>query len=235
MSPRYAIYYLPQPDDPLFLKSSAWLGWNSHLGAICERPHIEKIAGTELRQLTSKPAVYGFHATLKPPFFLADGLREEDLVEDLEAFARAEYVTRLNSLEISDLGSFLALTEMTKSSSVSELAAKCVRNFDLFRREMTPEEFSRRKTANLTRAQMLLLETWGYPYVFEEYKFHMTLSGPLNRDQSRVVARVLNEYLSNEFKTTRVIDHITLLRQENLESNFNVVHSTQLMGSKPSR
>jgi hypothetical protein len=43
----------------------------------------------------------------------------------------------------------------------------------------TPEETARRQPQSLSPAQQTMLARWGYPYVFDTYVFHITLTGKL--------------------------------------------------------
>ena len=63
---RVAVYYAPEPSDPLWTAACAWLGWDAERGAPVPQPDLLEIA-----DLTASPRLYGFHATLKPPMRLA--------------------------------------------------------------------------------------------------------------------------------------------------------------------
>ena len=75
MSPRCAVYYAPDPQGDLWDLACAWLGRDPHRKVDCVRPAIPALADLDLDALTASPRGYGFHATLKAPFELADGAR----------------------------------------------------------------------------------------------------------------------------------------------------------------
>jgi hypothetical protein len=45
---------------------------------------------------------------------------------------------------------------------------------------LPPAELARRRVADLTPRQDALLQRWGYPFVLEEFQFHLSLTGPLS-------------------------------------------------------
>ena len=77
------------------------------------------------------------------------------------------------------LGSFVALVPAEPAPALRALADAAVRRFEAFRAPLDPADRDRRLAGGLTERQRDHLLRWGYPYVFEEFFFHMTLSGPL--------------------------------------------------------
>jgi putative phosphonate metabolism protein len=170
---RHAIYFVPSVDDALWAFGNAWLGRNPETGAELPVP-ADAVAPI------AEPRRYGFHATLKPPFALADGATEAVLAAALDAFARDRQPFVAPGLVVARIGRFVALVPGGSAPALHALADDCVRVFDRFRAPATREETARRLRADLSPRQRALLERWGYPYVFEEYRFHMTLTGPLD-------------------------------------------------------
>ena len=107
MTARYAIYYAPSADTPLWRKTAAWLGRDAYVGAATERPALAALQGVDLDTLTADPRSYGFHATLKAPFELAAQAAESELL-----FAAEQFVARQSPFEAAvapaALGRFLA-------------------------------------------------------------------------------------------------------------------------------
>lgn len=176
---RYAVYFAP-PSDHLFARfGAAWLGRDALGGKPVPRPPLPGWIDTRLDAITAEPRRYGFHATLKPPFALAQGRSEEDLLDAIDALARTRGPVPLDSLGIASLGGFVALTLRARSGAVDALAAACVAELDRFRAPSDAAELARRRAAELTVRQSELLRLWGYPYVMDEFRFHMTLTGRL--------------------------------------------------------
>ncbi|HIJ61139.1 MAG TPA: DUF1045 domain-containing protein [Rhodospirillaceae bacterium] len=192
---RYAIYFVPEDDSALARFGWAWLGRRA--------TEIEPIDPTvppgfdraRFLDIISEPRRYGFHATLKAPFRLTEGRSIADLVAALRTFAANQSPFILPPLELASLNRFLALRLTSPCLPLAALAAQAVRHFDAFRAPADETETARRLAAGLTARQELLLEAWGYPYVLEEWRFHMTLTGPLEEDSRRRVATVLRPLL----------------------------------------
>jgi putative phosphonate metabolism protein len=173
---RYAIYFAPTPRSALGRFGQAWLGAgaadNKSLG-------VPGISAARSDGIIAEPRVYGFHATLKPPFALVDGRGGADLDHALATFAATRASVRAPALRLAQLDGFWALTLAEPSEAVDRLAADCVVRFDSFRKPPADDELQRRGRAGLTPKQEALLQRWGYPYVFGEFRFHMTLTARL--------------------------------------------------------
>jgi len=178
MSARYAIYYAPPRDSALSRMADAWLGRDAWSGAALERPSLPGLDGLDLDALTADPRGYGFHATLKAPFELADGASEAELLDFAAAFA-ARQAPFVAAVSPASLGRFLAFRLETPTPQMDALHAACVREFDPFRAPLSDFDLARRRKAPLTEEQDSRLVSWGYPYIFEDFRFHMTLTGAI--------------------------------------------------------
>ncbi|MYF89607.1 MAG: DUF1045 domain-containing protein, partial [Boseongicola sp. SB0676_bin_33] len=74
---------------------------------------------------------------------------------------------------------FLALTPVGDAPALQCLAHNLVAELDWLRATPTGAELARRRAARLTSSQEANLLRWGYPYVMDEFRFHMTLTGKL--------------------------------------------------------
>lgn len=168
---RYAIYFVP--GGMWGDAGAAWLGWDNRSGRATAQPQGADPA------LTERPRKYGFHATLKAPFAIADGQTPDALLAATETHARRLQPIPLPSLQVSRIGRFFAFTAPDQKAPLSALAGALVRELDPFRAPLAEADLQRRRAARLTDAQDALLLDWGYPYVMEEFRFHLTLTGPL--------------------------------------------------------
>ncbi len=193
MTARYAIYAAPAPGTALSAFAEAWLGRDAMRGSLLPQPKVPGLSTERLLALTAEPRLYGFHATLKPPFRLADGCQVDDLETAVADHARRHAPICLPFLKLDRLGSFFALVPENRSDAARALAAGCVMAFDAFRAPAPPGETARRRAAGLTPAQEENLQRWGYPYVLEEFRLHYTLTGPV-RDEDE--ADLLQRYLA---------------------------------------
>ncbi|MFN3524316.1 MAG: DUF1045 domain-containing protein [Phenylobacterium sp.] len=188
MTARYAIYYAPPKDSALTAMASAWLGRDAWSGEALARPALPGLEGLDLDALTADPRGYGFHATLKAPFELAEGVAEAELLDFAGVFA-ARQAPFTAAVAPAALGRFLAFRLQAPAPQMDALHGACVRDFDPFRAPLSDYDLARRRKAPLTPEQDSRLISWGYPYIFEDFRFHMTLTGAI-RDAD-VAERVL--------------------------------------------
>jgi len=219
---RYAIYFLPNPATGLWTFGCSVLGYDAvtqHCVPFPDHPIFREEGALEI---SSEPRRYGFHATLKAPFALSYGQTEEDLATALSRFASSRPRFTLPKLHIDRLGSFLALVPARPIADLDDLASACVMAFEPFRAPVSDDDRSRRLKSPLTPRQIELLDRWGYPYVLDEFRFHMTLTGTLDKPRAEVTAAVLREIYA-EIDEPVDVDAITLLRQSGRSEPFVVV------------
>lgn len=170
---RFAIYDAPM-EDALARFGATWLGWDVRTGSATRQADVHG-----LDDITMTPRKYGFHGTLKPPFRLAEGRSLEGLQAAVADLAGRSAPSQSGGLTLTTLGGFLALTPTGDLAGLERVASTCVRGLDAFRASASEAELARRRSARLSARQEALLLAWGYPYVMEEFRFHLTLSGRL--------------------------------------------------------
>lgn len=170
--PRYAIYALPEPGSALEVFGRAVLGYDSASGAAVPQP-------PGLAEVTAGARVYGFHGTLKAPMRLAAGVDEAALLARAERLAAAHPPVEVGPLAVAALGRFLALVPVAPPPALGLFAAECVAAFEPLRAPLTEAERAKRRPERLSPRARALLDAWGYPHVFEEFRFHMTLTDAL--------------------------------------------------------
>lgn len=212
---RFAIYYVP-PKDALADFGAAWLGWDSERGRAC--PQLD-VPG--LDRITAKPRKYGFHGTLKPPFRLAEGIQATELADACAQMAGSCAPASCDGLELTQMGRFLALTIQGDASGVARVASHCVRELDRFRAPASDAELARRRKARLSDRQDALLNRWGYPYVMEEFRFHMTLTGRVPEDQLNFWIDTLRAHLP-PLPAPFVLDQVALVG-ETSDGQFELI------------
>ena len=160
-------------------RSSAPSGWAGivRAGEARTQPNVPGLSAERLAELTQSARGYGFHATIKPPFYLREGRSEAELLDAFAAFAKGREPFEVQ-LGLRSLGGFLALMMTPPDHRMSALAADAVRDLDPFRALPSEAELARRRKSGLSAQQETLLQQWGYPYVMGEFRFHMTLSTP---------------------------------------------------------
>lgn len=222
MTPRYAVFYAPPPGDPLWEAGSSAIGYDAVSGAARPFPPDLPCPDTEWQALTAEPRRYGLHGTLKAPFHLADGATEDDLLDAARAFASARPAFDLPRLRVALVGSFVALVGSEPSPRLDDLAAGCVEAFEPFRAPLTAADRARRLGARLTERQARQLDRWGYPYVFEDFRFHVTLTGPVP-DVLRDPVRTRLERLCGGIANGLRLDAVCIFRQDDRQGRFRVL------------
>ena len=225
--PRYAIYYTAAQGSALNRFGASLLGYDAHGD---ELPFPDGIVQTipDWRDLTQDPRKYGFHATLKAPMALADGKAEARLVAACELFAELARPVPVIQPVVDAISGFIAVIPAEPSAELELLAAEATKAFDPFRAALSPEDRARRNPGRLTPRQRDYLDRWGYPYVFEEFRFHMTLTGRLPAERREQVVAMLRERFAATGIGPLAIDAIALCRQENPNSRFRVIGRWQL-------
>lgn len=219
---RYALYYAPRPQEMLAGFACGWLGYDPDLGASVGLKDVEGV-GPELRlRAISEPRRYGFHATLKAPFTLAPDAKERDLLGATSAFAKTCLPVE-TSLHLDVIGRFLALVPTRNTSALNSLASACVQEFDRFRAPLDEAALTRRRAAGLTPHQDKYLVQWGYPYVLDEFHFHMTLTGPLEAAEREQVRAALLPRLESLGIDAIVLRDLVVFMQPESAAPFRVL------------
>lgn len=225
---RYALYFAPDADHPLTAKAEAWLGYSAWSFADIEQIAPDGIAQSAFAQLTAAPRKYGFHGTLKPPFRLSEGTSENDLVDAVQDAVATLHPVMLQALVTRFVGPFLALVAEASSGDLNDLAGDIVKRFEPFRAPLNEAEMERRLRSPLTERQQQHLAQWGYPYVFDEFRFHMTLTGPVPDDQREAIDRAAREHFSDVGKQPFPVDRLAIFKQPDPERPFYVLRSFAL-------
>ena len=176
---RYALYFTPPADDPLTSRASEWLGRDAFSGDIRGFDGRGPFSTEAFAAHTQDPRRYGFHATIKAPFELASGRSEAELLAAFDTFCAARPAFDIPEIVIGQLGPFFALIPGATHQPLQDFAAAAVEAFEPFRAALSETDIARRKPERLSLAQRAYLDRFGYPYVMEEFRFHMTLTGPM--------------------------------------------------------
>src|SRR5262245_32350237 len=227
---RYAVYFVPAADSDLYGFGRSIHGYDCYTGE--EIPFAADIGldAKTWRALTEEPRRYGFHATLKAPFRLASH-REAALIEAFLVFAAENRPLARIVPHVRMLSSFVAIVPRERSPALDELAAQCTMAFDRFRAPVSAQERARRVAAGLTPDQVNNLDRWGYPYVFSDFRFHMTLATkiPVGR-QDEVVTALERAFAHACGDHPVAIDRLSLLKQDDAQARFRVICQAALKG-----
>lgn len=220
--PRYAIYYAPAADSNLARFGATLLGYDAFTGEDMPVPVDLIMEMPDWPMLIKDPRKYGFHATLKAPFPLMLGKTEAELIAACENFAGAPRAIPVIAPVVCTISGFTAVVPSGPSADLSALAQDCVEAFDGFRASMTPDDRARRKPESLTPRQVEQLDRFGYPYVRDDFRFHMTLTGRLPPERNGPVREVLQQRFAALDLTSLSIDRIALFKQDSATARFRV-------------
>ncbi|PTW50955.1 DUF1045 domain-containing protein [Rhodovulum kholense] len=224
---RYAIYFAPE-EGALGDFGKAWLGWDAEAGAPRAHPRLRGLP-RPVEDLTEVPRKYGFHATVKAPFRLAEGSDIGLLHASAVALSGQLRPVLIEGLRLSLQSGFLALTPRGDTRALAALAGSVVEALDGFRAPPTAAELARRNPDRLSARQRKLLEKWGYPYVMEEYRFHLTLTGPLKPPEADATRMVLGPVLDPLIDRPIRIRSLCLFGEAE-DGKFHNLHRYRLSG-----
>ena len=224
---RHAIFACPPQDDALNALAARWLGRDAWSGEGVVQPDVERIA-----ELTAFPRRYGFHATIIAPFRPASGIGADEIDVALGAFCAEEAAIRL-PLRIDRLGAFLALVPAEPSEALMAMEARAVRRLHRLRAEPTPDETARRHPERLTERQRELLARWHYPYVMDEFRYHMTLTGPVPDEEAARIHEAIEAHFPADLLADHALDGLARYDEPAPNSPFTV--SRRMPFTAPSR
>ena len=224
---RYALYWAPEA-GPFADLTAAWLGWDAAAGQSVPHPQLAGLPRTAA-DLTETPRKYGFHGTIKPPFRLAPGHTVKGLHRAAGDLCFTLRPVTLAGLSLHSLGGFVALTPDGDQRELAGLAARAVETLDPFRAAPDAAEIARRRPERLTDRQRGHLARWGYPYVMEDFQFHLTLTGDLPEAEAARVAAALDLMLQPVLPRPFHVDSLCLFGQ-GADGVFRLLHRYPLSG-----
>ena len=230
MTVRAAIYFTPPRDSELARFAASWLGRDMAADQEVPRCAVDGIDAACQAAITRSPRHYGFHATLKAPFELASSASLETLHHAVANFVAGRRSVEAPRLELRAFHGFLALMLSEPAEGVGRFADTCVEAFERFRAPLSDGDVARRREADLTPHQDELLLRWGYPYVFEEFSFHMTLTEQLPNGQCRQVHQALSPHVAPFCGEPLMLDAVSLVAQADRQAPFVVVERFALRG-----
>lgn len=208
---RVGVYYAPAAHDPLWQAGCAWLGRDAITGHDVPQPDLPG-----LREHTKDARRYGLHGTLKAPFAPRHGF--ENFLLAARTFAAQCQIFELPTLAVTEMEGFIALCPASPAPRLHQLADECVRILDPHRTAESEEAQAKRRIGKTAR-QMGHIARFGYPYVFEDFFFHMTLTGQMENNPYLEAARA---YFSQALEQPRMVDHIAIFIEEAKGSPFRL-------------
>jgi putative phosphonate metabolism protein len=213
MPERFAIYYAPAADDPLWAKANEWIGRDPLTGAAIDGP-LSGVARNALFDRSVSARRYGFHATIKAPMALAAGRSRAELEDALADFAQATEPVAIGPIKLALIDGFLALIPADQSAELTDFTGEVVQRFDPFRAPPSDEERARRlRNGNLSPRQVELMDRYGYPYVLEQFQLHMTLTDRLPEGEREAYLRAAAAHFGPLAERDMVVDRLVLFHE----------------------
>jgi hypothetical protein len=215
---RLAIYYTPPDSSPLAIAAAKWLGRNSISLNESARKPLETLSPKRYGEIIASPFHYGFHGTIKPPFRLAPGVEAGQVRAKLRSFAAKYQSFTLPPLAVTYMHNFFCLKPTGPCKALDQLAADAVIHFHKFRRPANEMELERRRSAGLTPGQEKSLREWGYPYLMDEFRFHLTLTGKIdNEREKQILEKELQTRFSSDLLQSIPFSSLCLFMEKNQE------------------
>ena len=221
---RFAVYYAPRP-GAFATRANTWLGWDPATSQGLSQPQVPGIA--DPAAITADPRRYGFHGTIRAPFRLAEGTSPDTAATTVAALAARLAPVTCEGLILENLHGFLALTPEGCEAALLELGAAVVEGTNALRAPMTEAEIARRRPESLSPRQRELLHRWGYPYVMEEFRFHLTLTDRL-ADPAPAMAALATHFADVLPRPFEIQD--LCLFGEDAAGRFHLLHRYALTG-----
>ncbi|MDX8468293.1 DUF1045 domain-containing protein [Mesorhizobium sp. VK23B] len=231
---RYAIYFTPRQDEPLARIAANWLGRDPFSAATRPVEAVGDLSAAEVAFHTASARRYGFHATLKAPFRLARNETEASLRAALDDFAEVTSQVVIPRLVVGQIDGFFALVPEAPFAPLNNFAGEVVRAFDRFRAPLTEAEIERRSPDSLKPQEFRNLCQWGYPYVFETFRFHMTLSGRVGPQESPRLRAAIDSLFAEVLQRPVPVDALTLFVETEPGAPFMAL-SHHALGRRPAR
>lgn len=231
---RYAIFYTPPAHDPLSMAAASWLGRNVYSGDSVEAPPLCGVGLHEIAYYTAVPRRSGFHACLKSPFQLQDGIGEPALLRAMMRFAGTLEPFAIPRLQVGRIGDTYALVPSEPCARINCLASAVVEEFTPYSAPLSEQEIERANPDRLTAAQFANLHRFGHPYVMEEFRFHMPLTGSVDARDFARFEKVLHAHFDPLLEAPVAVANLALFVEREPGAPL-VVHSLHPMGRVAAR
>ncbi len=224
---RYAIYYVPPESDHLTKFAASWFGWDVYQGIRVNYSELSNL-NYDIKEITKKPCKYGLHGTLKAPFSLAKDRTIDELRLSLSRLSSSIKKFEIPFISLRKISGFIAIVPTTQNKKLNFLAKKCLQELDCFREVESLEILNKRRSVELSSSMKQNLLKWGYPYVLNDFQFHLTMTSKLAPKVSENVFSVLSSELSSVLNSPLVISKICLFGESKIHGKFKVIEEFSL-------
>jgi len=195
--PRYSLFLIPDKN------------FNNDFENFCEKNSINN--------LLLEKSIYGFHSTVKAPFYLSHLYSENLLLEKFLTINKKTISSLLsNTYLVNKLEHFknLLVLRLHQNNTFDFTINSLMREFDLYRKTLNNFEIKKdiMRFNKLSEKELMYYQIWGYPYYFECSFHHISL--PLSQ--------VSNHDYINSIHDVRY-KKLSLMRQNSINENFQEI------------
>ncbi len=148
---------------------------------------------------------------------------KQTLLSAFDSFAKTSTAFAIDEIVLGRLGAFFALVPAIPKEALRLFAQDCVSVFEPFRAPLSAEDIARRKPDELSANQRMNLMNWGYPYVLDDFRFHMTLTGKVPEAMLPVMQAALEHRFEPFLNRPLAIDHLALFVEPARGAPFHVL------------
>ena len=197
--PRYCLFLIPDKN------------FNNYFEKFCEQNLINN--------LLLEKSIYGFHSTVKAPFYLSHLYSEDLLLEKFQTIDKKIINSLLsNKYSVNKLDRFknLLVLRFYQNDNFDFTVNSLMREFDLYRKTLNNLEIKKdiMRFDELTEKELMYYQIWGYPYYFECSFHHISL--PLSQESNHDYINTIHEVK---------YEKLSLLRQNSINENFQEISS----------
>ena len=104
-----------------------------------------------------------------------------------------------------------------------------MRAFEPLRAPLNETDIARRRKSTLSERQDAQMLKWGYPYVFQDFHFHMTLSGRISIHKAQNTMPVLQQLFVPVAPHPFIVRSVSVMGEDAC-GMFHQIHRAQLSG-----
>ena len=195
--PRYCLFLIPDKN------------FNNDFEKFCEQNLINN--------LLLEKSIYGFHSTVKAPFYLSHLYSEDLLLEKFQTIDKKIINSLLsNKYSVNKLDRFknLLVLRFYQNDNFDFTVNSLMREFDLYRKTLNNLEIKKdiMRFNELSEKELMYYQIWGYPYYFECSFHHISL--PLSRASN-------HDYINSIHEVK--YEKISLMRQNSINESFQEI------------
>ncbi len=164
-------------------------------------------------------SIYGFHTTVKAPFYLSQLYSENLLIEKFQNIDDKTIYSLLSKVYLVNKLDYFKNTLVLRfhqSDSFDFMINNLMRDFDIFRKTLNNFEIQKdiKRFNQLSKKELIYYQIWGYPFYFECSFHHITL--PIHQ-------KLKNDYFNSISEVK--YEKLCLLKQNSVNENFEEISS----------